>query len=651
MKLPSHLAPETPCRRLRFAPLAAIGLACAVSVGWGATSAGAADPRSEWRFSGVPRVVAIGDVHGAYEELVSVLEGTGLVSSTGDRRWSGGEAHLVMLGDVVGRGPRAREALDLIRRLQEQAAAAGGRVHYLLGNHEIMNLIGDLRYVGDEELAAFADGDEDRRRREYLRELLRHAAAANADLRKVRAGVTGEFRHGLLGHHRAFARDGRYGEWLLEQRVLVVVNDVAFVHGGLSPLLLAYHPEDVNRVALEGLESFIQARERLLASGVLRLDMGFADSLATARSLAGERRAAPSDRDADAAARLVEASRSLALRPDGPLWYRGTALGPAEQERGTVERVLAHIGARSAVIGHTPTHTGRLTARFGGMVVLADTGMLHTEFNGQPSAVIVEDGRTLAFYPGEPLLPLTARRWEMEEEAFASLHEIEQFLRTATIVDLEPLGAGTTGALRASLADNGRRGEAVFKTVDEPTPCPPGVASRSCRDSYRHEVAAYRVDRALDLGMVPPTVLRTVDGVEGSLQLWVEGAVNERARREEDLRPDNPGLFERELARARAFDYLVLNPHRDGTNILVTRRDWNVHLIDHSAAFAPTASAPGVLEEALGGVDAELLGKLTGVDRELLRYDVRDFLGEPEIAALMARLERLAGSAGARRGR
>lgn len=640
---------ELPAGPRADAWLGAVVLVGAAALASVAFPASAGDVAPEWRFSGVPRVVAVGDVHGAYEELVTVLEGTGIASPAGD--WTGGTAHLVMLGDLVGRGPRSREVLDLVRRLQRQARAAGGSVHYLLGNHEVMNLTGDLRYVSDEGLAAWADGDESRRRREYLRNLLRRAAAANADPRDVRARITGDFRHGLFSHQRAFARDGNYGAWLLEQRILVVVNDVAFVHGGLSPLLLAYDPEDVNRLALEGLDSFVKAREQLLDSGVLRLDMGFADSLATARGLAAERRGAISGRAACVAKRLVEASRSLALRPDGPLWYRGTALGPVEQERATVQRVLAHVGARSAVIGHTPTHTGRLTARFGGMVVLADTAMLYAQSNGRPSAVVVEDGRSLAYYPGEPLLPLTARRWEIEEDAFASLHEVEQFLRTAPILDAEPLGAGTTGASRAYLADDGRRGEAVFKTVDEEIPCPPEVVARSCRDSYRHEVAAYLVDRALDLGMVPPTVLRTVDGVEGSLQLWVEGAVNERARREEDLRPDNPELFERELARAGAFDYLVLNPQRNGTNILVTRRDWNVHLIDHSAAFVPSASAPEVLDEGLEGIDPELLGRLTGVDRDLLRYEVRDLLGEFQVAALFARLDQLVSSAGGRRGR
>ncbi len=624
-------------------------LAAAAAVASVASSATAGDVAVGWRFSGVPRVVAIGDVHGAYEELVTVLEGTGIASPAGD--WAGGTAHLVMLGDLVGRGPRGREVLDLIRRLQRQARAAGGEVHYLLGNHEVMNLTGDLRYVSDEGLAAWADGDEDRRRRDYLRSLLRRAAAANADPREVRARITDEFRHGVFGHHEAFARDGDYGAWLLEQRILVVVNDVAFVHGGLAPLLLAYPPEEVNRAGIEGLESFMEARERLLGSGALRLDMDFGESLAAAGVLAADPRGGGSQEDARAAAKLVAASRSLALREDGPLWYRGTALGPVEEERATVERVLAHLGARSVVIGHTPSHTGRLTSRFGGMVVLADTGMLYGQFRGQPSAVVVEDGRSLAYYPGEPLLPLTARRWEMDEDAFASLYEIEQFLRTAPVLYAEPLRAGTTGALRVSLADNGRRGEAVFKTVDEEIPCPPDVAGQSCRDSFRHEVAAYRVDRTLDLGMVPPTVLRTVDGVEGSLQLWVEGAVNERTRRGEDLRPDNLELFEREMGRARTFDYLVLNPSRDGTSILVTRRDWDVHLIDHSAAFAPVASAPELLEEGLAGADPELLRRLADVDRDLLRYEVRDLLGEPAIAALVARLDRLASSAGARRGR
>ena len=101
----------------------------------------------EWHFSGVERIVAVSDIHGAYGALVETLQEADVV----DKRlaWSGGKTHLVITGDLLDRGPDSRRVMDLVMRLEIEAPRAGGRVHQLLGNHEVMNLIGDLRYVAD----------------------------------------------------------------------------------------------------------------------------------------------------------------------------------------------------------------------------------------------------------------------------------------------------------------------------------------------------------------------------------------------------------------------------------------------------------------------------------------------------------------------
>ena len=98
-------------------------------------------------------MVAVGDVHGDYAEFVSVLRSAGLIDEKG--RWTGGKAHLVQTGDVLDRGADSRKVMDLLMSLEKQAAKAGGRVHALIGNHEAMNLYGDLRYTTPGEFAAF----------------------------------------------------------------------------------------------------------------------------------------------------------------------------------------------------------------------------------------------------------------------------------------------------------------------------------------------------------------------------------------------------------------------------------------------------------------------------------------------------------------
>src|SRR6476660_692394 len=89
------------------------------------------------RAAPAPRIVAIGDVHGARDAFVSILQKAGLIDA--QKRWTGGTTILVQTGDLLDRGEGARQVLDLMMALETQAAAAGGRVQALMGNHEVMN--------------------------------------------------------------------------------------------------------------------------------------------------------------------------------------------------------------------------------------------------------------------------------------------------------------------------------------------------------------------------------------------------------------------------------------------------------------------------------------------------------------------------------
>ena len=92
-----------------------------------------------------PLLVAIGDVHGDFDDFCAILQRVELIDE--QHHWTGGKATFVQLGDLIDRGPKPREVLDLMISLDDQAAKAGGQVVSLLGNHEVMNLMGDLRYV------------------------------------------------------------------------------------------------------------------------------------------------------------------------------------------------------------------------------------------------------------------------------------------------------------------------------------------------------------------------------------------------------------------------------------------------------------------------------------------------------------------------
>jgi hypothetical protein len=81
-------------------------------------------------WTGVKRVVAIGDIHGDYDQFLELLVQTGLTNKKGG--WTGGKAHLVQTGDIPDRGPDTRKIMDLVMRLEKQARKAGGQVHALM---------------------------------------------------------------------------------------------------------------------------------------------------------------------------------------------------------------------------------------------------------------------------------------------------------------------------------------------------------------------------------------------------------------------------------------------------------------------------------------------------------------------------------------
>jgi hypothetical protein len=621
-------------RRLSACAVLLVALAMPASVG-------AADQPLQWRWDGVERVVAIGDVHGAYLPLVGLLADSGLISQ--EQRWIGGKTHLVMIGDLVDRGPRSRDVLDLIMRLQGEAAEAGGRVHVVLGNHEVMNMVGDLRYVTEEDFASFAPDEEPKLRKAAFRKRISQVATSSREVRRVRADLVEHCPPGFFARHRCFSPDGVYGSWLLDQRILVVINDVAYVHGGLPPSLLGFEPDEINSISMGQLRSFLDVQLELQELGVLGIEMSFSEQLAKARDQLEDSRARASSATRPARA-MVEASRSLAFRTDGPLWYRGTSLNPEDNETHTAEQVLEHLDAERVVVGHTPVHTGRISTRLDGSVIRADTGMLTSHYGGRASAVELVNGELHSFYAGEGLAPLTIERPEFTAHLFANDQEVAEFLRSAPVASMEEVGAGSTDPQRAVLARNGRHCQAIFKDVDEQAPSDPEAAERGSRNSYAHEVAAYRIDRMLGLDMVPPTVVREIGGTSGSLQLWVDGVISEEDRVSEDLQPETPKAvkaFEDQLDTAVVFDHLINNTDRNGTNLLITQRDWKVHLIDHDGAFALVAATSDDVKQARRRLDRDLSRRLADLDPADLRTELQGLLNEHEIEALLNRLHDL----------
>jgi hypothetical protein len=315
------------------------------------------------------RIVAVGDIHGAYEPFVRILRAAGLIDD--EQRWIGGSAVLVQTGDAVDRGSDSRRVLDLLRRLEGEAERAGGRVVALVGNHEVMGMLGDLRYVsaGDYETFRTAES-EDLRERVSVALTTRAESAARTgserfDRDRFRERFIAATPLGWVERQLAFGPDGQYGRWLRSRETVVKINGVLFLHGGINPAAAA--------LGCEGINDTIRGELKELATAGGRL------------------------------------SEFLTTREDGPLWYRGLAIESETGLANEVARTLARLEARAIVIGHTVSPNGRIATRFGGRVVQIDTGMLGGAFypGGRASALEIQDGRFVAIYEdGREQLPI-----------------------------------------------------------------------------------------------------------------------------------------------------------------------------------------------------------------------------------------------------
>ncbi len=118
-------------------------------------------PFAQSKNESIARIVAIADIHGALEGFTTILQRTQLTD--GNQHWAGKDTVLVQTGDVLDRGAKGRQAMDLLMQLEKEAPTQNGRVIALVGNHEMMNLIGDLRYVPKEEYQNYTDAQSEKR--------------------------------------------------------------------------------------------------------------------------------------------------------------------------------------------------------------------------------------------------------------------------------------------------------------------------------------------------------------------------------------------------------------------------------------------------------------------------------------------------------
>lgn len=584
-------------------------------------------------------VIVIADVHGAYPELTTLLKELKLISSNLD--WSGGKTHLVSLGDLVDRGKNSRKVIELMIKLDKQAEKVGGALHQVLGNHEIMLMTGDFRYVSDKEFNVFSDLETKADRDQLLIQYKEVFSGKKTDLKN---SFNSTFPKGFMGLVRAYSPKGHLGRWLRSKgNTVLKVNENLHVHGGLSLDALKETLGSINKSGRDALADYDQAQEILSKHNILSWSTQNFNGLEHLIKLTNNNRLSRKPWY-KAANQVLDAHSSILYSNTGPYWYRGNASCPEVFETYTVDFVLNHFDAKRIIIGHTPKYQ-RLVSRMKNRVIMADTGMLASYYQGTASAIISNSDDINAFHSQEKFkntLHPETRQFIGNPEGMDD-NRTEQFLRQASIIENKAIGTGITRSRVLQLEHNGVTMRAIFKTFDNAK----GMQTRErlskskgLADRYIYEIAAYKLDRLLNQNLIPPVTLRTIDGKEGAIQLWIEETITENKRKDSKVEYVGSCSISNQTRIQTVFDTLIYNVDRNNGNLLWDK-EFNLYLIDHSQTFGTPVNIPKMYRRSKIRLSSDYKEKLESLTEASMTKEIGEYLHPDQIKAVIARRDLL----------
>lgn len=219
----------------------------------------------------------------------------------------------------------------------------------------------------------------------------------------------------------------------------------------------------------------------------------------------------------------------------------------------------------------------------------------------------------------------------------------ETFLRTAEVIRKKAVGTGITHPDQYTLSDGTRTHKAVWKTIDEfkrgVTSFEGGGVVVDFTDSYKHEIAAYEIDKLLGLDLVPPTVERSFGRTTGSLQMWVEGAMTEADRKQKKLAPADPRAWNEQMYKVRLLHQLTDNTDNRNIRNVLLDPSFRVYAVDSSRAFTVSVDlrAPKELER----FSRSALDALRTLDQPVLDARLGRWLSGPRIEGILKRRDKI----------
>jgi len=218
--------------------------------------------------------------------------------------------------------------------------------------------------------------------------------------------------------------------------------------------------------------------------------------------------------------------------------------------------------------------------------------------------------------------------------------QMEEFLLTAKVVERKHLSMGITNSERAVLDNGNLRHDAHIQSVDISKTFFQTIQGTEVnfRDCYKFDVAAYELDKLLNLNMVPVTVERKA-GDMAAVTWWVDDTLmTELVRKKKKMEPPNQHYWNQQMYICRVFDQLIYNTDRNLGNLVISK-DWKVWMIDHTRAFRTMKDLQS--PKNLVQCDRQLLGKLRELNKQVLTEKMQKYLTPIEIEGLLARRDKI----------
>lgn len=355
-----------------------------------------------------PHIVVIGGVNSAANSAAALLEHLKLIDA--EHRWSGGNTVLIQTGDLIDDGENVRATLDLFMRLQQEADAAGGQVIVLMGNHEVMNILGIFRDVNYMAYQHFADSESEARQRrawEQWLALRQSRAEALGQSFEVTAEMEAEWfaahPSGWVEYALSMRPEGLYGSWLRTLPVAVEIDKILFIHAGIGPEFNDRDVASINRRAAEEIQRFDEKRTFMFKKGfclpttsvtemadMLREEVEYLNSLGPTRRKAIIQRRA----DVQELSEIGHAGSWSIVDNNGPLWLRGSLNGPEEELGPQMASILDAFDVDRMVTGQSGGTERIIRTRFDNRVLLTSVDMSDDPYirGGKPAALEIEDG-------------------------------------------------------------------------------------------------------------------------------------------------------------------------------------------------------------------------------------------------------------------